>query len=53
MQVRCSRCEEFECVCGDPAVEQWIAERNEERELREQEAREEMYERGVGPAWED
>lgn len=22
----CSRCGEYECICGDPAVEAWIAE---------------------------
>ena len=32
-QVKCSRCAEVECICGDPAFEAWI-----EEELAEQRA---------------
>lgn len=26
MQVLCERCDEFECICGDPAFEQYLAD---------------------------
>jgi hypothetical protein len=27
---RCSRCGEYECVCGDAAVEEWLGARKEQ-----------------------
>ena len=26
MYRRCSRCNEYECICGDPAFEAWVAD---------------------------